>query len=178
MRAGVLVVLTLSASPVLAFDDMPRGLASAVAAGQAPALPATGTIIPPYPDGLTSLGGACVGPPGSTRECVVSIGTLDPEGGGAPIALYSGRQAGQDGEGRLFWTVTDIIGLPTIPDGHFLNYSMCRTDLAGLHPVAVMRGGSAEVTPESTTWTAALELDSGRFVEIAAAAMTCENLLP
>lgn len=178
MRAGALALLTLPASPVLAFDDMPRGLASVVVARQAPALPATGTIIPPYPDGLTSLGGACVGPTGSTKECAVIVATLDPEGGGAPVAIYSGRQAGGDAEGRPLWTVTDVIKLPTIFEDHFLNYSTCRTDLAGLHPVAVMRGGSAEVTPESTTWTAALELDSGRFVEIAAGAMTCERLLP
>lgn len=177
MRAA-LAVMTLSASPVLALDDVPRGLASVVAARQTPALPALGTIVPPYPDGLTSLGGACAGPPGSAEECAVGIGMLDPEGGGAPVALYAGRRAGEDAEGWPLWAVTDIIALPTIPNDHFVNYSTCRTDLAGLHPVTVMRSGSGEITPESGAWTAALHRDSGRFVEIAPAAVTCENLLP
>lgn len=177
MRAA-LAVMTLSASPVLALDDVPRGLASVVAARQTPALPEIGAIVPPYPDGLTSLGGACAGPPGSAEECALVVGTLDPEGGGAPVALYAGRRAGEDAEGLPLWTVTDIIALPDIPDDRFVNYSTCRMGLAGLHPVAVMRSGSGQITPESGAWTAALELDSGRFVEIAPAAATCENLLP
>lgn len=177
MRAA-LAVMTLSASPALAIDDVPRGLASVVAARQAPALPAIGTVVPPYPDGLTSLGGACVGPPGSTAECAVGVGMLDPEGGGPPVALYAGLRVGEDAEGQPLWTVTDIIALPTIPNDHFVNYSTCRTDLAGLHPVAVMRSGSGQITPETSSWTAALDLGSGRFVAIAPAAVTCESLLP
>lgn len=177
MRAA-LAAVTLWASPALALDDVPRGLASVVAARQAPALPAIGSIVPPYPDGLTSLGGACVGPPGSATECAVGIGTLGLEGGGAPVAIYAGRQAGDDAESRPLWTVTDVIRVPTIPDDRFLNYSTCRTERAGLHPVAVMRSGSGEITPESGAWTAALDRDSGRFVEIARAAVICADLLP
>lgn len=177
MRAA-LAVMTLSASPALALDDMPRGLASVVAARQTPALPALGTIVPPYPDGLTSLGGACVGPPGSAEECAVGVGTLDPEGGGAPVALYAGRRGGEDAEGRPLWTVTDVIALPVIPDDHFLNYATCRTERAGLHPVAVMRSGSGEITPERDAWSAALDRDSGHFVDIPSPEVTCENLLP
>lgn len=175
MRAA-LAILTLSASPALAFDDVPRGLASAVAARQAPALPATGSIVPPYPPGLTSMGGACVGPPGSASECAVSVATLHPAGSGPPVALYAGRRAGEDAEGRPLWTVTDAIALPNIAPGNYLDYATCRTDRAGLHPLAVMRDG--EIRPEGTAWTAALDLDSGRLVGITPAAVTCETLLP
>jgi len=177
MRAALAAVI-LTASPALALDDVPRGLASVVAARQAPALLAIGSIVPPYPDGLTSLGGACVGPAGSVTECAVGIGTLEPAAGGAPVGIYAGRQASDDETGRPLWIVTDVIAVPTIPDDRFLNYSTCRTERAGLHPIAVMRSGSGEITPESGAWTAALDRDSGRFVEIAPAAVTCENFLP
>ena len=176
MRAA-LAAVTLTASPALALDDVPRGLASVVAMRQAPVLPVIGTIVPPYPDGLTSLGGACAGPPGSAAECAVGIGTLDPEG--------AARRSPSTRDGRPATTQrvgpsgrTNVIPVPTIPDDRFLNYSTCRTKRAGLHPVAVMRSGSGEITPESGAWTAALDRDSGRFVEIAPAAVTCENFLP
>lgn len=178
MRAKALAFLTLSVSPAVALDDLPRGLASVVAARQAHALPTTGTIVPPYPDGLTSLGGACAGPPASAEECALVVGTLDPEGGGAPVAIYSGRPAGEDEKGRPLWTVIDVIAIPVTSDDRFVNYSTCRTDLSGLHPVAVMRSGSGQMTTESTPWITALHRNSGRFVEIVHTAVTCENLLP
>ena len=42
--------------------------------------------------------------------------------------LFGSRMAGRDNNRKAFWTITDAIPYPVLPDGYFLAIALCQDD--------------------------------------------------
>lgn len=132
-----------------------------------------GLQVPPYPDGLVSNLGACVGS-GTTPEevCAYSIGTLDAADGRA-LHLFAGRAAGHVGQ-QARWTITDLIAYPALGRNEYLSIATCERNgvpEAGMAAVVDTRGAGEMY--DAVRW--AVRLDQGKFVETPTAGIRCYN---
>ncbi|NUO77994.1 MAG: hypothetical protein HOQ32_18525 [Lysobacter sp.] len=153
----------------------------AAAATPAPA-PATvwiGRVVPPYPDGLKSNTGSCVGS-GSAPEqiCARSIGTLD-DAQDRSLKFYAGEFAGREGN-EPRWKITDVIPYPKLKRGEYVSVATCQRDgvddpgLIAIVDTAVENAAEQE-TFEARRWAMRLDRDTGKFVEVPPASVRCYN---
>ena len=129
--------------------------------------------VPPYPDGLVSNIGACVGSGTKPDEiCAYSIGTLD-DAKGRTLHLFAGRAAGHIGQ-QARWTITDVIAWPVLRRNEYVSIATCERDgVPDAGVVAVVDTLGAAEMYEAVRW--AMRLDRGKFVEIPTTGIRCYN---
>ncbi|RNF85973.1 hypothetical protein EER27_00610 [Lysobacter psychrotolerans] len=135
----------------------------------------SGRTVPPYPAGLRSNTGSCIG---STDEeggvCARSIATLDDDLGVSRY-LYAGA-ALEPVDDMPQWRVTDVIAVPSMRPHEALQIGTCEADRkpdAALAALVDARGAGEMVT--RVRWAVRLQRDSGRFVTVSAATVACIN---
>lgn len=140
-----------------------------------------GITMPPYPEGLREVGGACLSDstdPG--HVCDYSIGLLadaNAELDAEPVMRYvtAGRLAGRDGPSAL-WKVTDAQPYPRVAKGFFWQAGTCRVDkIDDPKVIAVVRQGLEQEYLDDVAWARRLDLESGRFMAIDPARVDCIN---
>ena len=149
---------------------------SALLASAACATDLIGSTIPPYPDGLIDKYGACVARTsrGLAHECDYSVGILESSDGKRRV-LFGARMAGRDNNRKAFWTITDAIPYPVLPDGYFLAIALCQDDGKNDEAIiAAVRDEKAEWLNE-LLWARRYDMSKERFVEHTTAGVRCRN---
>jgi hypothetical protein len=133
-----------------------------------------GTQVPPYPAGLNSLGGSCIGDPLQGEDvCAWSIGALG-NAPGAAIAVYAARLTGRDSDGTPRWLVTGHLSLPTLAEGYDVQIATCRLDgVADSQIVAVARFPTEAEYSSDVSWAAIFERKGGTLREIGTKGIDC-----
>jgi hypothetical protein len=134
-----------------------------------------GMTFPPYPDGMSSTHGACVGRSrGLAHECDYSVGTLD-GAEGEPIVLIGSRLTGHDDQQRAIWKVTHSLPYPQVPGGYSLAIATCQVNGKDDPTiVAVVRDEEAEWL-KTFVWVRRFDLDKEMFLEHPAEGVQCRN---
>ncbi|WP_147300647.1 hypothetical protein [Lysobacter silvisoli] len=178
MRVCLLLLLATGGTALPAAATPPVA-APAAAPMPAPASVWIGRVVPPYPDGLKSNTGSCVGS-GSAPEqiCARSIGTLD-DAQDRSIKLYAGEFAGREGNSPR-WKITDVVPYPKLKRGEYLSVATCQRDGvedAGLIAIVdtAVADAAAQETFQASRWAVRLDRDSGKFVEVPPASVRCYN---
>ncbi|MEO8365644.1 MAG: hypothetical protein ABI538_05490 [Pseudoxanthomonas sp.] len=144
-----------------------------------------GKTMPPYPEGLREIGGACLSDStGPEHVCDYSIGLLadastnsDTASDAEPVMRYvtAGRMAGRDGTLAL-WKVTDAQVYPKVAKGFFWQSGTCRVGkVADAKVVAIVRQGPEQQYLTDVAWARRLDLESGKFIEVDPARVDCVN---
>lgn len=134
-----------------------------------------GMEVPPYPDNLEEIAGACVGGPPRTADiCDYSIGILgDPEG--TPLYLYAGKFLRRGDKGHPYWRIIDAIPYPKFPKGYDFTMSGCRQN--GVEDSMIV--AVVKITDEEwhTEVREAYRLDIGqqKFVTVEPKGVECLN---
>ena len=163
----------------------PALLLSLALAQIAGAVELVGKTMPPYPEGLREVGGACLSDSTVTGHvCDYSIGLLadasaDPhaEPDAEPLIRYvtAGRLAGRDGPLAL-WKITDAQAYPKVAKGFFWQAGTCRVDKVGdAKVIAVVRQGLEQEYLADVAWARRLDLKSGKFAVVDPARVDCIN---
>lgn len=175
---AALVALAAAAAsrPALAGKAVP---AAAQASAPAPAASWIGRVVPPYPDGLKSNTGSCVGSGSSPEQiCARSIGTLD-DAEDHSVKFYAGEFAGREGN-EPRWKITDVMPYPKLKRGEYVSVATCQRDgvddpgLVAIVDTAVPDAAAQEMF-EARRWAMRLDRDSGKFVEVPPASVRCYN---
>lgn len=121
-----------------------------------------GTIVPPYPGGLSSNMGSCIAQGGD--PCAYSIAALnDTE---QAVAAIAALQLVERIDGRPVWRITDVHGVPQAEEGQMWAFEECRLEgdvdpsVVGL--VTVTDKGGWIDTGE-TLWALKLDVETGRL---------------
>lgn len=134
-----------------------------------------GAIVPPYPDGMASFGGSCIGAAaaGIERLCDHSIGIIG-DADGEPGILYGARNAGYEGNNPT-WQVTDAMAYPELEDGQMLVIGVC--SVHGEEDASVF--AVVRITPtelfDDVLWARRYDFDSGKFIAQDADGVLCYN---
>ena len=149
-----------------------------VAAG---AVDLVGKTMPPYPEGLRDVGGACLSDSTDPAHvCDYSIGLLadagtDPEADAVLRYVVAGRMAGRDGPLAL-WKITDALAYPRVAKGFFWQAGSCRVDkVEDAQLVAVVRQDGSQEYLTDVAWARRLDLKSGKFSVVDPARVDCVN---
>ena len=140
-----------------------------------------GKTMPPYPEGLREVGGACLSDstePG--HVCDYAIGLLadtsaDPDA--EPVMRYvtAGSLAGRDGATAL-WKITDAQAYPKVAKGFFWQAGTCRVDKVGdARVIAIVRQGLQQEYLGDVAWAWRLDLESGKFTVVDPVRVDCIN---
>ncbi len=147
----------------------------------ASAVELVGKTMPPYPEGLREVGGACLSDSiDADHVCDYSIGLLadasaDPDA--EPVMRYvtAGRLAGRDGPLAL-WKITDAQAYPKVAKGFSWQAGTCRVDKVGdARVIAVVRQGLEPEYLTDVAWARRLDLKSGKFAVVDPARVDCIN---
>lgn len=159
MRSMILIAATLVSLPVAA-DEL------------------VGREVPPYPTGLESLVGSCLGDTEKGEDiCGWSVGTLNQKASGAPIAVFAGRSAGNAPDGTARWLVTGHLTLPPPQEGYDVQIGTCRrSGVDDQTIVAVARLSPDSETSDAVVWAAQLDRSSGTLAELSTAGIDCVNV--
>ncbi|MBY4677443.1 hypothetical protein [Marinobacterium arenosum] len=133
-----------------------------------------GTSVPPYPDGIVSKYGKCIGKSlGKGRLCDYAVGELRQEDE-KPYALTVKKQIGRSGN-RAIWEITDQIDWPEEPDNTFLSMGICLQN--GVFDDTIV--ALVEVTEKrwfkAKSWAQKVDLKTGKFFDISPDGVECEN---
>lgn len=163
----------------------PALLLSVALPQMAGAVELVGKTVPPYPEGLREVGGACLSDssdPG--RVCAYSIGVLadaDVDPGPGPDAepsmryVTAGRLAGRDGPSAL-WKITDAQDYPRVAEGFFWQAGTCRVDrIEDANVIAVVRQDLEQAYLTDVAWARRLDQKSGKFAVLDPARVDCVN---
>jgi len=138
-----------------------------------------GQIVPPYPDGLTEIGGACVpGGEGYEHVCDFGIAMVGSGAGGgqsamARYAVASRKVASTGADPR--WEVLDAVDAPALQPGYDLQMGGCKLDgkdAAGLF--AAVRYGEGDQGTD-IRWVRHFDTAAGKLVDVEIARVTCAN---
>lgn len=155
MRLGWTIALILAAGPALA-DDL------------------VGRTVPPYPNGLESLIGSCVGDTEAGEDiCAWSIATINRESGEA-VGLYAARTAGNQADGAPLWQVTSELPIPAIGSGYDVVIGECRNaEVPDQTIAAIARPNPDGEYSDEVAWAAQLDRGTGALTAIDAATVDC-----
>ncbi|MFC3814892.1 hypothetical protein [Lysobacter sp. GCM10012299] len=151
--------------------------ASASASAAEPGL--IGMIVPPYPDGLKSNTGSCVGSGSEPGQvCARSIATLD-DAEDRTLKLLAAEFVDRLGD-EPRWRITDAVPYPLLRRDELVVIATCQRDGiddAGL--IAIIDTGTAhaaelEMLP-ATRWAMRLDRASGKFIRVAPGHVRCYN---
>ena len=156
------------------------GMLAASAWASAGTVELIGKTMPPYPDQLQDMGGACVSDSlDPAHVCDYSIAVLGAAtGAGAepqPRYVVAGRMAGREGRTAL-WKITDAQPYPEVAAGFSWQVGSCRLDKVddGRVVAIVRQDRQQEYLPE-VSWARRLELASGKFTTLAPSRVDCVN---
>jgi len=133
-----------------------------------------GTQVPPYPAGLESLTGTCLGDTAKGEDvCAWSIGTLS-DASGAAVGIYAGQSLGHNSDGTPRWLVTGHLPLPKLAEGYEVQITTCRLDgVADAELVAVARFTTEAEYSTDVSWAARFERKGGTLREIGTKGIDC-----
>jgi hypothetical protein len=136
--------------------------------------PLTGTVVPPYPNGLQSTTGACVAHAlGLIRACDYSVSDLryaDKQ----PHAILLKKKVASKGN-KPVWRVTDQIDYPPIKPGEFLAISTCKLNDEADPAILAVVAEQDEEWLKASTWAARVDLEKGTIGKISPQGIVCEN---
>jgi hypothetical protein len=135
-----------------------------------------GSIIPPYPEGLTHKQGACIASPahGFNNICDYSIGILEDHEGKLKT-IFGARMTGRDASKKAFWNITDTLPYPTLQAGYFLAIANCQDDGKDDQTIiAAVRATDTEWLKD-ILWAKRYDLKTGKFVDHASTRVQCAN---
>jgi len=160
MRSVVLVAVALLPVPSLAAELV-------------------GTEVPPYPAGLTSLHGSCLGDTDKGEDiCAWSVGTLNMRSG-APVGVFAGRLAGNASDGTARWLVTGHLVLPSVEEGYEVQIGTCRrSGVDDQTIVALARLDPDKEYSDAVAWAAQFDRTSGALATMDTAGIDCANIGP
>lgn len=149
-------------------------LAALLMAAASAAVP--GQTFPPYPDGVTDLGGACVGevdgPGNGLCEWLIASWT-DTEP--TPRWLVAGRFI-EHVDRKARWSLTDRVELPALGPGDYLSVGLCELEGRSDARVVAIVDARRDVEWYTTVrWARRLDMDTERFVPIDATKVRCAN---
>jgi hypothetical protein len=133
-----------------------------------------GKTVPPYPAGLQSLSGSCLGDPAQGEDvCALTIATLN-DASGAVVGIFAGAAAGHDADGGAFWKVLAELPVPGVASGYEVQIGTCRRDGAD-DPlvVAVARLDPNSEYSADISWAARFDRERATFAEIKTAGVDC-----
>ncbi len=137
---------------------------------RAEALPTVaGSIVPPYPQGLSENFGGCVG---GSHACEYSVGTLS-DASGKPLLLRAGRYQGLDESGRARWLITDVLTYPRTSERRVLIASTCIFKGEFDSSVLAVVEDPAEQAKAPSDWAYKVDLTTGKFVKLNPADVAC-----
>ncbi len=134
-----------------------------------------GSEVPPYPDNLKEIGGACIGgPPRTPDVCDYSIGILG-DSEEAPVYVYGGKFLRRDDEGHPFWRVIDAMPYPKLPRGHEFAMSTCRENGVDDATIVAVVKITEEEWHTHVLQAFRLDLKQEKFVPLNPKAIECVN---
>lgn len=134
-----------------------------------------GSEVPPYPDNLKEVFGACVGGPPSTPDiCDYSIGALEgPKG--APLYLYAGKFLRHDDKGTPYWLLADVVPYPKFRKGYRLVVSTCRQNGVDDRTIVAVVKAVDEEWYKDVTQAYKLDFERQKFVPLKPKGIVCLN---
>jgi hypothetical protein len=134
-----------------------------------------GSEIPPYPDNLKEVLGACVGGPPSTPDiCDYSIGVLEgPKG--TLLYLYAGKFLRHGDKGIPYWLITDVMPYPKFPKGYRVVVSTCRQNGVDDRTIVAVVKVVDEEWYKDVTLAYKLDLKQQKFVSLKPKGIVCLN---
>lgn len=169
-RSHLLALSSMTAAAIAA------SVAIAASAGQ-PSL--VGKVVPPYPEGLKSNTGSCVGSGSEPGQvCARSIATLD-DSEDRTLQLLAAEFVDRVGD-EPRWRITDAVPYPVLHRDELVVIATCQrdgVDDAGL--IAIIDTGTAhaaelEMLP-ATRWALRLDRATGKFVRVPPSRVRCYN---
>lgn len=119
---------------------------------------------------------ACIGATANFETCTYSIAVLGPEA--TPKFIVSRRLAEMSTDGQPVWAEQDRLPAPALLPGGSLELSSCRLRGAADDTIVALLPLHDETAPEhiaAAGWAYRVELPSGRFQALDAAAVDCVN---
>ncbi|MFZ5638454.1 MAG: hypothetical protein ACOY82_17895 [Pseudomonadota bacterium] len=173
-------VVAPPAAPAPAAPAPAAPAASPSASGASGAAALIGTRVPPYPDGLSEIGGSCVpGGEGIARVCefgLAMVGTGTSASGGAAMVRYVIASKNTDpAADKPTWQVLDAIDAPALQIGYDLQLGACSIDgqdNPGL--IAAVRHGQDERSAD-ITWARRFDTATGKLADVETARVSCLN---
>lgn len=149
----------------------------AVASAGGPVL--IGKVVPPYPDGMKSNTGSCVGSGMEPEElCARSIITLD-DGEDRTVQLLAAKFVDRLGD-EPRWRITDAVPYPALRRDELVAIATCQRD--GVDDAGVLaiidtglEGASGLDMLPAVRWALRLDRKTGRFMRISPARVRCYN---
>ncbi|WP_198669665.1 hypothetical protein [Pelagibacterium sediminicola] len=154
MRLFALVLMCIWTVPASASEDL------------------TGTLVPPYPDGMSSQMGACIA--ADDDVCAYSIAALSgPDG--AVVAIFAQKLVGFSDDGPV-WEVLDTLDAPEQAEGQIWAFEECHLDGA-IDPAVIglvtARDMGGWLETKDTIWAVRLETDRSELVALDPADIRC-----
>jgi hypothetical protein len=136
-----------------------------------------GTQVPPYPPGMESLIGSCLGDTEKGEDiCAWSVATLN-DISGAAIGVFSGRSAGNAEDGTARWVVTGYLALPTGKEGYEVQIGTCRrSGIDDQTIVALARLDPDQEYSVDVAWAAQFDRTSGALAPMPTTGIDCANI--
>ncbi|RYZ73822.1 MAG: hypothetical protein EOP91_04155 [Lysobacteraceae bacterium] len=158
------------------------GLLAASVPAETWAVELIGRTMPPYPDRLQDIGGACVSDSiDPDHVCDYSIAVLgtatsaDADAEPQPRYVVAGRMAGRDGA-KALWKITDAQPYPEVARGFSWQVGNCRLDkVDDGRVVAIVRQDRQQEYLAEVSWARRLDLVSGKFATLAPSRVDCVN---
>ena len=129
------------------------------------------SIVPPYPNDLTSMSGSCSGP--SLEEiCDFSVSVLHTSRGEPISVLAMKRVAHINDEAR--WRVTDQIPFPALAENQFLATYDCRSGANRIWGLtAVVTYSRSDGYSPAVKWAYLLNHTTGKFLKYSPQGIAC-----
>ncbi|HEY0504925.1 MAG TPA: hypothetical protein VGD42_15695 [Lysobacter sp.] len=150
-----------------------------VAAASAGGPDLVGKVVPPYPDGLRSNTGSCVGSGMEPEEvCARSIVTLD-DGEDRTLQLLAAKFVDRIGD-EPRWRITDSVPYPALRRDELVAIATCQRDGVDDTGVVAIIDTGAEGASEldmlpAARWALRLDRKTGKFARIAPSRVRCYN---
>lgn len=140
--------------------------------GTAASADLVGRVVPPYPDGLASIEGSCIGPLDPETGCGWSLGVLS-DAAGTPRFVVAERSLRRV-DGMPEWYVLDAIAHPILGDSQRLVHGLCES-AGDADPgiVAVVDAASDVEWYEDVQAAWGFDRDAGAFVPLDPADVRC-----
>lgn len=134
-----------------------------------------GSIVPQYPDGLTSRTGSCIAQiRGYEHACDYAIVVVE-DSNRLPKFIAGNRFDHRVGTKHVYWMIKDVILYPDIQKDYFLSIGMCR--LNGKEDstiIALVRAEDKEWFSD-IHWARRFDLQLEKFVEMPIIGVECAN---
>jgi hypothetical protein len=132
-----------------------------------------GSIVPPYPAGLSEQEGSCIGDK-PDQPCEWGIGVLA-NAAGKKVQIVASSDAKRPEEKNARWRVTDAIPYPPVGKGLELAVATCRSSGAEDSSILAVVRSSKKEWLQAAGWAYRLDRASGKFVKLSPQGIDCIN---